>query len=268
MSIKCQQMWGALIFALWGVTLPVHADVSCLQRAYPEHISTISSTELIWRDGSSLPMHDGKTGKSTQELLDNPSLFDQINGPVYQQGFFQDPDHFAPLTDPGRIRNEPFFKKMYGNTEAEVKAKLVTIYWMPRVFGFQYPLEVTTVNGVNVVFESLSAALEEWVTAHPYDIPFLDNPSGTFNWRTIANTNRLSMHSFGMTIDLTPELTEYWQWDLTQAGRPISEEQPLFYHNRLPWGIVKIFEAHGFIWGGKWAHYDTQHFEYRPELLC
>ena len=26
-------------------------------------------------------------------------------------------------------------------------------------------------------------------------------------------------------------------------------------------------EKHGFIWGGRWYHYDTMHFEYRPELL-
>ena len=31
--------------------------------------------------------------------------------------------------------------------------------------------------------------------------------------------------------------------------------------------IVRIFEKHGFIWGGKWHHYDTMHFEYRPELV-
>jgi len=31
--------------------------------------------------------------------------------------------------------------------------------------------------------------------------------------------------------------------------------------------IVEIFERHGFIWGGKWYHYDTMHFEYRPEML-
>ena len=24
---------------------------------------------------------------------------------------------------------------------------------------------------------------------------------------------------------------------------------------------------HGFIWGGKWYHYDTMHFEFRPELV-
>ena len=28
-----------------------------------------------------------------------------------------------------------------------------------------------------------------------------------------------------------------------------------------------IFEKHGFIWGGRWYHYDTMHFEYRPELV-
>ena len=30
--------------------------------------------------------------------------------------------------------------------------------------------------------------------------------------------------------------------------------------------IPEIFEKHGFIWGGKWDHFDTMHFEYRPEL--
>jgi len=39
------------------------------------------------------------------------------------------------------------------------------------------------------------------------------------------------------------------------------------FKNELPWEIVRIFEAHGFIWGGKWYHYDTMHFEYRPELI-
>jgi len=32
--------------------------------------------------------------------------------------------------------------------------------------------------------------------------------------------------------------------------------------------IVDIFERHGFIWGGKWYHFDTLHFEYRPEILA
>lgn len=36
--------------------------------------------------------------------------------------------------------------------------------------------------------------------------------------------------------------------------------------HEIPLEIVHIFEQHGFIWGGKWYHYDTMHFEYRPEM--
>ncbi len=37
--------------------------------------------------------------------------------------------------------------------------------------------------------------------------------------------------------------------------------------NRTPREIMDIFEKYGFIWGGYWYHYDTMHFEYRPEIL-
>jgi hypothetical protein len=47
-----------------------------------------------------------------------------------------------------------------------------------------------------------------------------------------------------------------------------SEVTTIPYENRIPMEIVAIFEKHGFIWGGKWYHYDTMHFEYRPEILA
>ncbi|WP_372236783.1 M15 family metallopeptidase [Campylobacter pinnipediorum] len=31
--------------------------------------------------------------------------------------------------------------------------------------------------------------------------------------------------------------------------------------------MVDVFEKNGFIWGGRWKHFDTMHFEYRPELF-
>ena len=51
----------------------------------------------------------------------------------------------------------------------------------------------------------------------------------------------------------------HWYW------RP--HHGAIVYRNRMPAEIVAIFEKHGFIWGGKWYHFDTMHFEYRPELL-
>ena len=38
------------------------------------------------------------------------------------------------------------------------------------------------------------------------------------------------------------------------------------WKNQIPQAIVDAFEAEGFAWGGRWYHYDTMHFEWRPEL--
>ena len=56
-------------------------------------------------------------------------------------------------------------------------------------------------------------------------------------------------------------MPDCWKWVKPDADgkRP--------YRNRFPLEVVEVFERHGFIWGGKWAHFDTMHFEYRPELL-
>jgi hypothetical protein len=69
------------------------------------------------------------------------------------------------------------------------------------------------------------------------------------------------MHAFAAAIDLNIDYSDYWLWHRPAADGSIA------YRNRMPQEIVDIFERHGFIWGGKWYHYDTMHFEYRPELL-
>ncbi|STX50858.1 Uncharacterised protein [Legionella busanensis] len=258
------------ILGLLSLNTNVYADLTDLhrlQQAYPEYIKSISKDYIVWADGTHMATKDKRTNKTPQEKLDFPSLTDQIKNVCYELGIPADPKAFRPKADPGRIRYEPFFRKMYGNSKEEVKTHLVTIYWMPNQFGNKYPLRVTTVNQVNQKLQKISQELENLVTKHPEYIPFLSNPGGTFNWRLIANTNRLSNHSFGMTIDINSTNADYWQWDLKTKGKPINETTPLTYHNNIPWEIVPIFEKYGFIWGGKWYHYDTMHFEYRPELL-
>jgi hypothetical protein len=83
---------------------------------------------------------------------------------------------------------------------------------------------------------------------------------GTFNWRKVAGTDRLSNHSFGAAIDLNVDKSAYWRWQPAAA-------LPSFSRLNWPTEIIEAFERHGFIWGGKWYHYDTMHFEYRPELI-
>lgn len=238
-----------------------------LQQAYPNHIDSYNEHGVTWKDGTHMAIQEDKPHKTWQEKLDSPSFSDQLNQPDYVAGKPKDLASFHPSNDPGRIRYEPFFRKMYGETMEKVKANLTTIYWMPAVFGKKYPLLVTTINGVDKKLAHISTDLEQLISAHPDFRKYVDNPGGTFNWRMIAHTHRLSPHSFGMTIDINSTYSNYWQWDLQKAGKPISEMAALTYRNQIPWEIVLIFEKYGFIWGGKWYHYDTMHFEYRPELM-
>ena len=69
------------------------------------------------------------------------------------------------------------------------------------------------------------------------------------------------MGGLAAAIDLNLKISDYWLWQSSKGGGLIP------YRNRMPQEIVDIFEKHGFIWGGKWYHYDTMHFEYRPELF-
>jgi hypothetical protein len=87
---------------------------------------------------------------------------------------------------------------------------------------------------------------------------FLRKLAGGFAARKIAGTERTSAHAFGIAIDLDKSLSDYWRWQ---------KRKPLRWRNRFPQAIVDAFEAEGFIWGGRWYHYDTMHFEYRPELF-
>lgn len=208
------------------------------------------------------------SSKIFAEKLIRPSLVEQVANVTYIPGKPLNPTCYQPIGDPGRIRYQPFFRKMYGNSPEEVEKNLVEIDWMPRIFGRgTYRLKVTKINNVHIKLMLISNELEQLVKHKPAFRSFVDKPAGTYRWRKISQTNRLSAHSFGMTIDLNTDTSHYWQWDLKKMGMPINEKAALTYHNTIPWDIVLIFEKYGFIWGGKWHHYDTMHFEYRPELL-
>lgn len=89
-------------------------------------------------------------------------------------------------------------------------------------------------------------------------------PSFGWNWRNIAGTNRRSMHSYGIAMDLLPRnlrgrLT-YWQWGASDTVSPETHYLP-------PDAVIAAFRNYGFIWGGNWDMFDTMHFEYRPEIL-
>jgi peptidoglycan L-alanyl-D-glutamate endopeptidase CwlK len=220
-----------------------------LVKAYPDFLDSASGNNLYWKDGTVMQYDDGMKDKDYEALLDNPDLKDQMMQPYTKGADWSSPP--AENFEPGRIRYEPFFMKMYGSSAGEVQSHLVNINWMPRSVGKK--VSITSVNGVDEKLQAISAELDEL----PADLKkYVTRLGGTFNWRVIAGTNRQSTHSFGIAIDINTTYSDYWQWDKSMT-----------YHNKIPFEIVEIFEKHGFIWGGKWYHYDTMHFEYRPELL-
>jgi hypothetical protein len=222
-----------------------------LVRAYPEALSGHDDRSIFWRDGTTMTADDGVDDKSFDDRLRNASILDQMRLP-YPPGASPAPEL---NDDPGRFRNEAFFKKMYGDCHtSEVQKNLVTVIWLPRSWG--KPVQVTRTNGIADRLKEVSAEIERLdpaIRAAAFPI------AGVLSCRPVADTGRMSMHGYAAAIDLNLKYSDYWLW----AGK--SKKIP--YKNKMPREIVDIFERHGFIWGGKWYHYDTMHFEYRPELL-
>jgi D-alanyl-D-alanine carboxypeptidase len=247
-----------LLLLLWLSPNSAHANPSAtgdaLVRAYPSALDRMDGTDLIWRDGTRMPVGSGDPPKSFDTWLTRPEPADILarpyaTGPLPTQPTLND--------DPGRARPAAFFNKLYGDcTKGEVTPSLTDVIWLPQKSGQR--LKVTSRQGVAERLAAVSARLDALPASFDR---FLMNPSGTYNCRVIAGTNRVSPHGYGIAIDLNATYTHYWGHLKQPANTPIT------YRNTVPPEIVAAFEAEGFIWGGRWYHYDTMHFEYRPELL-
>jgi hypothetical protein len=227
------------------------AALDALVGAYPDQLAGHDGTDLIWRDGTRMPLSDAVPAGSLEAMVRHGSILDQVSL-GYPRGVLPG----VPGDDPGRIRNRAFFDKMYGDCRrGEVDPHLVPVVWLPRSWG--RTIRVTSVNGVAARLQAVSDALDAVPAAfHRYLVP----PGGAYQCRPVADLGQPSMHGWGAAIDIGTAQADYWFWRRSGRADPV-------YANRIPAEIVEIFERHGFIWGGKWRHYDTMHFEYRPELL-
>jgi len=226
--------------------------VQRLVLAYPGYVIGYSGGNLLFKDGSSL-LFDDYRQKTSSKLLDSADIQDMFAFP-YPKGILD--TSASPTQDPGRIRNELFFQKMYGYTEHDVIQRLTSITWCPQLV--EKKLSITRINDVHKQLQKISRELDSYPEWAAYLLS-----AATYNRRNISGTQRLSTHSFGIALDLNTTHSNYWKWDYPEA----EEDSDIGYKNQIPQEIVAIFEKYGFIWGGKWRHYDTMHFEYRPELL-
>lgn len=224
----------------------IPAGARALMRAYPGKIKGFENNQLIFADGSRLTYDDGrkKTFVETLDEADPQDMFELTY--VIPDG---SPEY---LHDVGRSRSEALYKKMYGNSSGAVQSNLVSVPW------FGQNVKFTRVNGAADSLRKVAAELAR----HPELKPYLKS-SGTFYWRPVRGAKRLSAHSYGIAFDIGAGHNDYWLWKNPGA----SETAKIKYVNRMPKKIAEIFQKHGFIWGGSWYHFDTMHFEFRPELL-
>lgn len=224
----------------------VNAAHRALLESFPDFITKIEGNTVYFKDGSTLPYDDGKV-KDFNTLLDDGDIEDMFFVP-YSSSLNPPPYLF----DPGRSRSDVLFKKMYGASSSAVQKNLVSVPWFGKNVKF------TKINGAA---DALKAVAKE-IAQYPELRKYLDS-SGTFYWRPVRGAKRMSAHAYGIAFDIAVPYSDYWQW----SNKTKNELSKVQYKNRFPHKIVEIFEKHGFIWGGSWYHYDTMHFEYRPEII-
>jgi hypothetical protein len=225
----------------------------CYLEGYSDLIASAEENALILKDGTRFPYHTKAPKSSWDERIDNADLATQLVQ-RYDAGGSETPPPY--LFSPGRLRYQPFFQALYGKDKKEIEKNLVTIIW-PTLKG-SVELPVNKVGGVDKKLFLIGQEISKLPKA---DRIWAEGAT-TYCYRVIKDTDRLSMHSYGIAIDLAPDTTQYWK------DEAASETAKIGYTNTMPLSIVRIFEKHGFIWGGRWYHYDTMHFEYRPELLA
>lgn len=229
-------------------------DILSLMMAYPEFIKGLDKNNegkiyIVMNSGKKLLYDDGKK-KNSWQRSGNPDLQDML-------------EQIYPLTDikeilpnhvnPGCVRVYPLLHEVYGANKNKILSNLVKVS-----IGYKY----VEFNGKNQASDALKSVMKELLplsrqSNKVYAAAFPS--SGTFNYRIIGGTNRLSSHAFGIAIDMNNNKYDYWRYATREEGQKRI--------NSYPRELVRIFEKYGFVWGGKWGNFDIMHYEYRPEII-
>lgn len=228
-------------------------DILTIMMAYPEYIIGVEKNNegvyLITANNNKIIYDDMQT-KNEEQKMNNSDIQD-ILAEVYPLDM---PEKLTDVnSDPGRYRCYPLLNEVYGKSEYEVNSNLTGVY---------APYNKYLFNKNNGAAKALEGAMEELKVIAPGNSKvgeLVGSINGTFNYRVISGTSKLSPHAYGIAIDIASNPSDYWKWATREAG----EKRVLYY----PKELVETFEKYNFVWGGKWGHFDILHFEYRPEIL-
>jgi hypothetical protein len=175
----------------------------------------------------------------------------------------------TPLRSPPLLTDMPtystdFLEALFGRTEPQIRRHGVsTTFLNRRVFVNEYCLDsLRAVEKRVFALAEQDTAVAGWVENIEVAYSYID--------KEIVGSGSRSHHSWGLAVDLVPSSYHgkqvYWRWSRV-FNRQNWYRIPLAERWNPPQSVVAAFEAHGFIWGGKWSHFDQIHFEFRPEIL-
>ena len=229
-------------------------DLLSLMLAYGEEIKGIEREDdgmvyVVMQSGKRI-VYDDKKEKTFEQKLADADIQDMMEQVYPLAGINR---LMEENLDPGRIRAYDFFHEVYGKTEDEIKENLKSIVLGGQYFSFNK--NNNAAGALEGVFDDLAALTQESPGIRGFVYPL----GGTYNYRVIAGTGRLSPHAFGIAVDLKSSSGDYWRWATKEQGQRRLDAYPR--------DLVRVFENNYFIWGGKWSHFDILHYEYRPELI-
>lgn len=97
-----------------------------------------------------------------------------------------------------------------------------------------------------------------------------DNNTSAFCYRTIAGTDTLSTHSYGLAVDINPLYNPYVNRETVSPAISAYDREAgtVSSPHFMTEGdyCVRLFQMYGFTWGGEWDGVkDYQHFEMKTE---
>lgn len=198
------------------------------------------------------------------KLLSDSSL---ANADKYQSLFYAYPSGRLAVLPPFKEiskRSPDFLEAMFGRTEKEIRKHCESI----RFLGHHVFVNRICIDALRRVETAIlqEAKTDTSVTRYLNDLDIFYS----FMIKAVVGSKNLSYHSFGLAVDLVPSSYSgrhvYWKWSRV-FNREGWHRIPIENRWNPPQAVIDAFEANGFIWGGKWCHFDTIHFEYRPEIL-
>ncbi len=107
--------------------------------------------------------------------------------------------------------------------------------------------------------------VDEYGEAADDNLSMAANNTSAFNYRVVAGSKTLSLHSYGLAVDINPLLNPYVKSDGSispESGAEYADRTRDFEgkidHDDL---CYKLFIEHGWTWGGNWKNSkDYQHF--------